>query len=171
MIDSKNFLERFQLNYNPKNYIKNLKVCSNQNKNSLINSDIKSSNLSSKSSDNIRNNCFDYEKNKKNLNHNNLISNSFPGITFYKKKICKDYSNNLNYEKAKNTLKELNNQITKMNYCNVIQNNSIQRLDLSLSFLSSQIDTLKYLNKKRKMKLQKTIEKIKTNDKYKALYD
>ena len=89
MIDSKNFLERFQLNYNPKNYIKNLKVCSNQNKNSLINSDIKSSNLSSKSSDNIRNNCFDYEKNKKNLNHNNLISNSFPGTTFYKKKFAK----------------------------------------------------------------------------------
>ena len=52
-----------------------------------------------------------------------------------------------------------------MNYCNVLQNNSIQRLDLSLSFLSSQINTLKFLNKKRKKKLEKTIEKIKQNKK------
>ena len=58
-------------------------------------------------------------------------------------------------------LKELNSQLTKMNYCNIIQSNSIQRLDLSLSFLSSQIKTLRFLNKKRKAKIQKNLDKFK----------
>ena len=58
-------------------------------------------------------------------------------------------------------LKELNSQLTKMNYCNIIQTNSIQRLDLSLSFLSSQIKTLRFLNKKRKAKIQKNLDKFK----------
>jgi hypothetical protein len=40
-----------------------------------------------------------------------------------------------------------------MNYCNSIQTNSIQRLNLSLSFLSFEIKKLKLLNKKRKLKL------------------
>ena len=51
-----------------------------------------------------------------------------------------------------------------MNYCNLIQTNSIQRLDLSLSFLSSQIETLKLLNKKRKIKLQNILDKFKSSD-------
>ena len=58
-------------------------------------------------------------------------------------------------------LKELNSQLTKMNYCNIIQTNSIQRLDLSLSFLSSQIKTLRFLNKKRKARIQKNLDKFK----------
>ena len=58
-------------------------------------------------------------------------------------------------------LKELNSQLTKMNYCNIIQSNSIQRLDLSLSFLSSQIKTLRFLNKKRKARIQKNLDKFK----------
>ncbi len=65
---------------------------------------------------------------------------------------------------AKNVLKELNSQLTKMNYCNIIQTNSIQRLDLSLSFLSSQIDNLNFLNKKRKDTIQKNLDKFKNQE-------
>ena len=45
--------------------------------------------------------------------------------------------------KSKEAIKELNSELTKMNYCNIIQTNSIQRLNLSLSFLSSEIKKLK----------------------------
>ena len=65
---------------------------------------------------------------------------------------------------AKNVLNELNSQLTKMNYCNIIQTNSIQRLDLSLSFLSSQISTLNFLNKKRKGSIQKNLDKFKNQE-------
>ena len=45
--------------------------------------------------------------------------------------------------KYKEAIKELNFELTKMNYCNIIQTNSIQRLNLSLSFyLTCQISNL-----------------------------
>lgn len=68
------------------------------------------------------------------------------------------------FNRAQNVLKELNSQLTKMNYCNIIQTNSIQRLDLSLSFLSRQINTLQLLNKKRKSKIQKNLDKFKKDE-------
>lgn len=66
-------------------------------------------------------------------------------------------------EKSKEAIKEINSQLTKMNYCNIIQSNSMQRLNLSLSFLSSEIKKLKLLNKKRKLKLQIYLENLKNN--------
>jgi hypothetical protein len=36
--------------------------------------------------------------------------------------------------KYKEVITELNSELTKMNYCNIIQNNTIQRLNLSISF-------------------------------------
>ena len=157
----------FQLKSYPKEYIKNFKFCSNiQTPKSLLNLDVNSSNSNSKYLNNIKKKNYDFDKNQIKYNENNSMFHSMPQMSLNENKIFKAYSKNSNYEKAKYFLKELNNQITKMNYCNVIQNNSIQRLDLSLSFLSSQINTLKFINKKRKMKLQKTIEKIKTNNIY-----
>ncbi len=159
--------EIFQLKSYPKEYIKNFKFCSNiQTPKSLLNLDVNSSNSNSKHLDNIKKKKYDFDKNQIKYIQNNPMFHSMPQMSFDENKNYKAYTKNSNYEKAKYFLKELNNQITKMNYCNVIQNNSIQRLDLSLSFLSSQINTLKFLNKKRKMKLQKTIEKIKTNNIY-----
>ena len=102
-----------------------------------------------------------YNKNENN-ELNTFINNDMSFHSFYSFKNSINKKNeNLNYEKANNVLNELNTQIINMNYCNIIQSNSIRRLDLSLSFLSSQINTLKFLNKKRKINLQKSIEKMK----------
>ena len=105
---------------------------------------------------NFDNNC------KKSLNISIDESFSSKSLDYQKNK---DYLiDKENYEKTKKVIKDINSQLVKMNYCNLIQTNSIQRLDLSLSFLSSQIETLKLLNKKRKIKLQNILDKFKSSD-------
>ena len=66
-----------------------------------------------------------------------------------------------NFNKSKKFINRLNEQINKIHYFNLIQKNSIDRLNLYLIFLNTQIDTLKYLNKKRKIHIEKTIKKNK----------
>jgi len=106
-------------------------------------------------------NFHNFEKNKLNffLNEDKSIYSYNPF-----KNIKNKNENNLNYEKAENALKEINSQLNDMNYCNNIQTNFLQRLDLSLSFLSSEIENLKLLNKKRKIKLQQKLDQFKNLD-------
>ena len=139
---------------------------------------------SSSSKDSIHSNSLDnieksdyFSTNKKmNLIQQKLLSlndtfSSKPNIiNKHDNKKVKENNNNeedsskRKFINAKNVLKELNSQLTKMNYCNIIQTNSIQRLDLSLSFLSSQIDNLNFLNKKRKDTIQKNLDKFKNQE-------
>ena len=155
-----------QTNIITNNFVPKLKIdlCQSQHSISTSNSINSSYKESPKNSD-----LFSYNKDfnnngKKLLNIS--IDDSFSSYNSLDYQNNKNYSiDNENFEKAKNAIKDLNSQLVKMNYCNLIQTNSIQRLDLSLSFLSSQIESLKLLNKKRKIKLQNFLEKIKNDDK------
>lgn len=135
---------------------------------------LNTNNLTSTSSSNsldsifIENNSkkkdLNLNKNKKNKKTENYKLNSFinDDISFSSfdsfKELINKKNENLNLEKVNNVLKELNSQLIKMNYYNIIQSNSIKRLDISLSFLSSQIQTLKFLNRKRKAKLKNCLK-------------
>ena len=154
-----------QTNIITNNFVPKLKIdlCQSQHSTSSSNSIHSSYKESPKNSDlftfnkNFDNNC------KKSLNISIDESFSSKSLDYQKNK---DYLiDKENYEKTKKVIKDINSQLVKMNYCNLIQTNSIQRLDLSLSFLSSQIETLKLLNKKRKIKLQNIIEQFKNGDK------
>ena len=155
----------------PSNNIKKIKIYSNEQpkisfkKHNLIFSPISEST----SNQNEEENIFTFKNKEENTDLTESSINLYPNINIINEhknvfRISDDFNLDVNFEKAKITLNELNQQITKMNYCNVLQNNSIQRLDLSLSFLSSQINKLKLLNKKRKKELEKTIENIKKNE-------
>ena len=152
--------------------IKKIKIYSNeQSQNSFKKDNLKlSSRNQSTSNKNEKENILTFKNKEENIYLTESSINLFPNVNNINEEnnifgILDNFKLTPTFEKVKRTLNELKHQIIKMNYCNVLQNNSIQRLDLSLSFLSSQINTLKFLNKKRKKKLEKTIEKIKQNKK------
>jgi hypothetical protein len=166
-MNKKNKLSSFvnsQTNIIPNNIIPKLKneLCQSQHSISTSNS------IYSNYIENPNNlNLFSYNKNldsdcKKLLNI--PIDDSFSSFKTIDYQKNKNYFIDNDFEKKQKVFKDLNSELVKMNYCNLIQTNSIQRLDLSLSFLSSQIETLKLLNKKRKIKLQNILDKFKSSD-------
>ena len=162
--------------FNQSNNNNNFAKLFSQSNNNKILTNVKKiniNNIESTSSSNsfdsffIDNNCkkknLNLQKTKKyneaeNYKLNNLLNNDISFDSF--KDLTNHKNESLNCEKVNNVIKELNSQLVKMNYCNIIQSNSIRRLDLTLSFLSSQIKTLKFLNKKRKSKLQTTLKTL-----------
>jgi hypothetical protein len=164
-------LNQKDFKYNERNFSLN-NYSFNYNKKSSSSKD----SIHSNSSDNIEKSDYFSINKKMNLIQQKLLSlndtfSSKPNIiNKHDNKKVKESNNNeedsskRNFINAKNVLKELNSQLTKMNYCNIIQTNSIQRLDLSLSFLSSQISTLNFLNKKRKDTIQKNLDKLKNQE-------
>ena len=131
----------------------------NQTQNYFSNNDNTSS--EENFSENLGKDYFSPNKNLS-LNEENLSKNdSFSFSSKIANKKIENKEDKIKLHNIQIILKELNSQLTKMNYCNIIQTNSIQRLDLSLSFLSSQIKTLRFLNKKRKARIQKNLDKFK----------
>ena len=112
-------------------------------------------------SENLGKDYFSPNKNISLIEENLSKNDSFSFSTKNANKKNENKEDKIKLHNIQIILKELNSQLTKMNYCNIIQSNSIQRLDLSLSFLSSQIKTLRFLNKKRKAKIQKNLDKFK----------
>ena len=112
-------------------------------------------------SENLGKDYFSPNKNISLIEENLSKNDSFSFSSKNAKKKIENKEDKIKLNNIQIILKELNSQLTKMNYCNIIQSNSIQRLDLSLSFLSSQIKTLRFLNKKRKAKIQKNLDKFK----------
>ena len=153
----------------PSNNITKIKTYSNkQYENPFKESNLTFSSISQSVSNKKEEENISFKNKEENLNLTEPI-NIFPNVTIINEEnnlfqISDNFNLDSNFEKTKIALNELNHQIIKMNYCNVLQNNSIQRLDLSLSFLSSQINKLKLLNKKRKKELEKTIELLKKNE-------
>jgi hypothetical protein len=153
----------------PSNNITKIKTYSNkQYENPFKESNLTLSSISQSVSNKKEEENISFKNKEGNLNLTEPI-NIFPNVTIINEEnnlfqISDNFNLDSNFEKTKIALNELNHQIIKMNYCNVLQNNSIQRLDLSLSFLSSQINKLKLLNKKRKKELEKTIELLKKNE-------
>ena len=164
-------LNQKDFKYNERNFSLN-NYSFNYNKKSSSSKD----SIHSNSLDNIEKSDYFSTNKKMNLIQQKLLSlndtfSSKPNIiNKHDNKKVKENNNNeedsakRKFINAKNVLNELNSQLTKMNYCNIIQTNSIQRLDLSLSFLSSQISTLNFLNKKRKDSIQKNLDKFKNEE-------
>ncbi len=155
------------LNFPEKNfyYSKNLKKLNNQ----INSSPSYSSNISFSSINSLMNlnktkrNSLNFDENKNIFLQNNSF-NSFQNLNFLKyNKISNNSLLSLehNFNKSKKFINRLNEQINKIHYFNLIQKNSFDRLNLYLIFLNTQIDTLKYLNKKRKIHIEKKIKKIK----------
>ncbi len=155
------------LNFPEKNfyYSKNLKKLNNQiNSSPSYSSNISFSSINSSMNLNkTKRNSLNFDENKNIFLQNNSF-NSFQNLNFLKyNKISNNSLLSLehNFNKSKKFINRLNEQINKIHYFNLIQKNSFDRLNLYLIFLNTQIDTLKYLNKKRKIHIEKTIKKIK----------
>ncbi len=155
------------LNFPEKNfyYSKNLKKLNNQiNSSPSYSSNISFSSINSSMNLNkTKRNSLNFDENKNIFLQNNSF-NSFQNLNFLKyNKISNNSLLSLehNFNKSKKFINRLNEQINKIHYFNLIQKNSFDRLNLYLIFLNTQIDTLKYLNKKRKIHIEKKIKKIK----------
>ena len=131
----------------------------NQTQNYFSNNDNTSS--EENFSENLGKDYFSPNKNLSLIEENLSENDSFSFSSKNANKKIENKEDKIKLHNIQIILKELNSQLTKMNYCNIIQSNSIQRLDLSLSFLSSQIKTLRFLNKKRKARIQKNLDKFK----------
>ena len=131
----------------------------NQTQNYFSNNDNTSS--EENFSENLGKDYFSPNKNLSLIEENLSANDSFSFSSKNANKKIENKEDKIKLHNIQIILKELNSQLTKMNYCNIIQTNSIQRLDLSLSFLSSQIKTLRFLNKKRKARIQKNLDKFK----------
>jgi hypothetical protein len=131
----------------------------NQTQNYFSNNDNTSS--EENFSENLGKDYFSPNKNLSLIEENLSENDSFSFSSKNANKKIENKEDKIKLHNIQIILKELNSQLTKMNYCNIIQTNSIQRLDLSLSFLSSQIKTLRFLNKKRKARIQKNLDKFK----------
>ena len=131
----------------------------NQTQNFFSNNDNTSS--EENFSENLGKDYFSPNKNLSLIEENLSENDSFSFSSKNANKKIENKEDKIKLHNIQIILKELNSQLTKMNYCNIIQTNSIQRLDLSLSFLSSQIKTLRFLNKKRKARIQKNLDKFK----------
>ena len=152
------------LNFPEKNFYhpKNLKKLNNQINSSPSYSNISFSSIKS-SMNTTKRNSLNFDENE-NISFQNNSFNSFQNLNFLKNnKISNNSLLSLdhNFNKSKKFIYRLNEQINKIHYFNLIQKNSIDRLNLYLIFLNTQIDTLKYLNKKRKIHIEKKIKKIK----------
>ena len=152
------------LNFPEKNfyYSKNLKKLGDQINSSPSYSNISFSSIKS-SMNTTKRNSLNFDENE-NISLQNNSFNSFQNLNFLKNnKISNNSLLSLdhNFNKSKKFIYRLNEQINKIHYFNLIQKNSIDRLNLYLIFLNTQIDTLKYLNKKRKIHIEKKIKKIK----------
>ena len=154
------------LNFPEKNFYhpKNLKKLNNQINSSPSYSNISFSSINSSMNLNkTKRNSLNFDENE-NISFQNNSFNSFQNLNFLKNnKISNNSLLSLdhNFNKSKKFIYRLNEQINKIHYFNLIQKNSIDRLNLYLIFLNTQIDTLKYLNKKRKIHIEKKIKKIK----------